>query len=230
MWHSYFSSFFRLFYPKLCEGCHQPLYEDEKILCLSCEANLSYTKFTSPFHNDTTLRLAGRFPFYTATSLAYFYPEGLLQQLLHALKYKYRKDIGYYLGNLLGIWLSDQDIHADYVIPVPIHPRKQRKRGYNQAYLLASGVSKILNLPIHNQALIRTKDTESQTKHNRELRNISVAQAFKVKDPISLANSHILLIDDVLTTGATLEACARALYTIPSIKISIATVGLVMPG
>lgn len=216
-----------LFYPRLCEGCRKPLLPSEQVLCIGCGLQLPETGYAAD-DNETAIRLAGRVPFLHATSLAYFTNEGLLQHLLHGLKYKGRKETGYYLGKRLGeqlkktLWAQSIDV----IIPVPLHKAKKAKRGYNQSLLIAEGIGDTLNIPASDGLLLRVRGTDSQTHKTREERVTNMEEAFCVKKTGSLTGKHILLCDDVLTTGATLEACALALMKEESIKISIATIGI----
>ncbi len=217
-----------LFYPRLCEGCSKPLLAAEEVLCVSCALELPETNYHHIPDNETALRFAGRVPFTHATSFAYFTNDGLLQHLVHGLKYKDKKENGYYLGSqfarslLSTNWVSGIDI----IIPVPLHRAKEAKRGYNQSMLIATGMGEVLHKPANDRLLLRVKDTESQTRKSRSERVDNMSGAFKVADKAGLAGKHILICDDVLTTGATLEACALELMTAANVKISIATVGI----
>ncbi len=217
-----------LFYPRLCEGCNKPLLAGEKVLCISCGLELPETGYSNIDNNETALRFSGRVPFLHATSLAYFTNDGLLQHLMHGLKYKGRKEIGEYLGGRLAESLQQTPWAAslDMVIPVPLYKSKKNKRGYNQSMLIAEAVARALHIPATDDLLLRIRDTETQTKKTRVERVNNMADAFVIKDRRKLAGKHILLVDDVLTTGATLEACALALMKEESIKISIATIGV----
>ena len=174
------------------------------------------------------MRFAGRVPIVRATSLAYFTADGLLQHLLHQLKYKENKAVGLFLGRQLGYdlrqlhWAKD----IDMIVPVPLHPKKEVLRGYNQSELIAGGLGEILNITVNTSVLSRSRHTESQTQKTREQRIENMQDAFIVKNAEEYSSKHILLTDDVLTTGATLEACANALLAIPSVRISIATIGV----
>ena len=217
-----------LFYPRLCEGCSKPLLASEEVLCISCALEIPETNYHTIPDNETALRFAGRIPYAHATSFAWFTNDGLLQHLVHGLKYKDKKENGYYLGSQFGHslkpaeWISSVDL----IIPVPLHPAKEAKRGYNQSMLIAEGMSEVLNKPANDKLLLRTRDTESQTRKSRAERVDNMAGAFKVNDKAALAGKHILICDDVLTTGATLEACALELIACENVKISIATIGI----
>ncbi len=217
-----------LLYPRLCEGCRLPLLGQERILCISCCFQLPQTGFHDTAGNEAALRIAGRVPYQHATSFAYFTADGLLQHLLHRLKYSGRKAIGTYLGEQAGYALkASQWINSiDGIIPVPLHPKKEQSRGYNQSNLLALGLSKVLNVPVFGEALMRTRYTGSQTKMSREERVRNVKDAFILNPRSELCGRHALLIDDVLTTGATLESAAAALMKSNGLKLSICTIGL----
>lgn len=178
--------------------------------------------------NEAGQRLAGRIPFIHATSFAHFTADGLLQHLLHGLKYQHKSEIGSYLGRLLGLRLRAAGWAAgiDMIIPVPLHPRKEASRGYNQSLVIAEGMASALHIPVNSNTLLRARETESQVKKSRTERVSNMEGAFMLTGAHTLAHKHILLCDDVLTTGATLEACALALMAEETIKISVATIGI----
>ena len=218
-----------LLYPRLCEGCSKPLLPEEDILCLNCNVfNLPRTAYHHIADNETAMRFAGRVPVVKATSFAYFTTEGLLQHLLHQLKYNDKKEVGTFLGRQLGYDLKQLNWHSgiDAIIPIPLHPDKEASRGYNQTELISAGMGEILQLPVIADALYSTRNTESQTSKSRQERIANMRDAFGVKNETATTGKHILLIDDVLTTGATLEAAAMALLSVPGIKLSIATIGI----
>jgi ComF family protein len=202
----------------------------EWVLCIGCTAHLPLTNYHDEPNNDTALRFAGRLRFERATSLAYFTADGLLQHLLHQLKYKDKQEIGSYLGEQLGYSLRDCEWirEVDAIIPVPLHPKKEAARGFNQAMLIADGIGDVLGKPVISNVVYRTRHTESQTKKSRTERIDNMQDVFGVKNSPALNNKHVLLMDDVLTTGATLEACALALSAIPGIRISFGTIGIAM--
>lgn len=212
-----------LLYPQLCYGCRRPLQEDEDVLCLHCTQELPLTGYHHIPDNETAIRFAGRFPFTHASSLAYFTGDGLLQHLLHGLKYKGRKDIGLFLGRTLGYALQQAGvvIDADAIVPVPLHRKKEASRGYNQSFYIAKGLGSVLGIPVDDCSLQRLRHTESQTLKNREERVKNVSDAFAWNG--AAAVQKILLCDDVLTTGATLEACALAMA---GRQVSVVTIGI----
>ena len=215
-----------LFFPNLCDGCRSPLLNSEEVICLNCETHLSRTNFHHIHSNETALRLSGRIPFEHATSLAYFTSDGLLQHLIHGLKYADKKKNGIFLGKEIGNAIHKLNWDIDTIVPVPLHKRKQAKRGYNQSEIIANGISEILKIQVISNALIRTRNTETQTDKTREQRIENVKDAFELKRPELVKGKHLLIVDDVLTTGATLESCALALLTINGVKVSIASAGL----
>lgn len=217
-----------LIFPQLCEGCRTPLLFQEKVLCMNCAFELPQTNFHHNPENEAALRIAGRIPYQNATAFAYFTAEGLLQHLLHRLKYSGRKAVGVYLGEQAGHALKNTDWigNVQAIIPIPLHPKKEAKRGYNQSAIIAAGLSNILNVPVQMHALVRTRHTESQTRMSREERTVNVKDAFVLHPKAQLTNQHILVVDDVLTTGATIEAASSALLHAPGLKLSVCTVGL----
>ena len=221
-----FKSLLHLFFPDLCVGCGKQLIESEQILCSACIVLMPVTNYHDHAENDTTTRLAGRIPFRYATTYAYFIHDGLLQNLLHGLKYKERKEIGIFLGTLFGLSLQDSKWinTVDMILPVPLHPDKEADRGYNQSFLIAEGMGKVLNIPVNRTMLRRTRQTESQTKKSRTERLRNMDGAFLANNNIN--NIHVLLVDDVLTTGATIESCVLALIKESDISVSIATIGI----
>jgi ComF family protein len=215
-----------LFFPRLCEGCSSPLQTDEQVLCLQCLAQLPRTNSHHIADNPAALRLAGRFPFQHATTFAYFTAEGLLQVLLHGLKYHNKKEIGLFLGRQLGYDLqhSTWPQEIDLIIPVPLHEKKQAARGFNQSALIARGLGEVLQKPVDEYVLCRSRHTQSQTKKNRAERILNVEGAFSLQN--DLTGKHLLLIDDVLTTGSTIEACATCLLAKGNNKVSVATIAI----
>jgi len=161
-----------------------------------------------------------------ATSLAYFGNDSLLQHLIHGLKYKSKKQNGIFLGQELGKVIATQNWNIDAIIPVPLHKKKLAARGFNQSACIAEGVAQVLKCSVADDVLFRARYTESQTDKTREQRIQNVQNAFQLTHPESIKGLHVLLIDDVLTTGATVESCALTLTTVPGVTISIATAGL----
>lgn len=222
------TGFRHLLFPQLCAGCQTPLLRSEVLLCIGCQQELPRCGFHEEARNAAAMRLAGRLPFEHATSFAYFVQGGLLQYLLHRLKYQRQQEYGRQLGILFAweleavSWMKDVDV----IIPVPLHPKKERMRGYNQAALIAGSLAAALQKTDGTDFLRRSRFTESQTRKSREERTENVAGAFTVSRPEQLKNKQVLLVDDVLTTGATMEAAAHALLQVPGLKVSFATIAL----
>ncbi|TPE45639.1 ComF family protein [Pontibacter mangrovi] len=201
----------------------------EKYICTGCSVKLPYTDFHE--HGATELnplqrRFWGKVPVRFAFSYLYFMPKGRVQRLLHQLKYKGAKELGEHLGQRYGSLLSDHQYNQqfDLIVPVPLHKNKLRRRGYNQAEHFAIGLSQSMEVPYNGKAILRNTHTSTQTRKSRLDRWQNVEQVFEVARPELVLGKHVLLVDDVLTTGATLEACARALLAAGASEVSIATI------
>ena len=219
-----FLDFFRLFYPKYCACCGNVLVTSEDVLCLKCIENLPKTNFHLQTNNPVEEKLMGRVKFERATAFCFFKKEGSIQHLIHELKYKNYKQIGIKLGYLMGCnIIGDPTFNSiDVIVPIPIHPKKQQKRGYNQSEQIGIGLQQAMNKPLDTSSFVRIYQTDTQTKKSRYERWKNVEEIFKVVNPEMLQNKHILLIDDVITTGATLESAANCLLQTAGTKISIA--------
>lgn len=220
----------RYFYPRHCSFCRTRLLSKELGACLQCLYKLPKTNnFDEPNNLGETL-LSGRFPFQRVASFSIFTKEGLLQSLIHELKYNNQPNVGHLIGALFGADLLGSNFIApiDVIVPVPLHPKKQAIRGYNQAESFAQGISKATSIPVSVDQLIRAIDNPTQTKRSKTERWENVKGIFEVKNTYIFQNKHVLLVDDVITTGSTLEACAIALLECSNIKISIATIGIAL--
>lgn len=221
-----FDDLISLFYPRLCAGCNTPLVKGEEVLCLNCLADLPRTNYHLYEDNPVYQIFIGRVNVTLATTFCRFDKGGRLQHLLHQLKYKGNREVGRKMGILLGNDLiqtiSYQDIDA--IIPVPLHPKKEKKRGFNQSVEICKGLSESMNRPLIMGNLVREVYTTSQTRKGRFERWENVSGIFNVKNGNSLTGKHLLLVDDVVTTGATLEACCEPLLKIPGVRVSIATI------
>jgi ComF family protein len=215
-----------LLFPELCNACGANLVASEKEICLNCLFDLPYTDFHHYAENPVAKQFWGRLPCHAAMAMLHFRKGTKVQNLIHSLKYKGKTEVGTKLGNLLASKLVlgalYQDI--DIIIPVPLHPKKQKTRGYNQSEFIATGMAEILRVPVSTHHLLRSKSTDSQTKKSRYTRYQNMQTVFSVYQPEQLENLHVLLIDDVITTGATLEACGNALLNIGIKKLSIAAI------
>jgi ComF family protein len=217
--------FIGLFYPRLCLACRQHLAQEEDVLCLQCEYGLPLTHYAGDVHNPLTMRLMGRVPVEAITALYHYQKDSNVAALVAQLKYKEHAEVGEIFGRRLGHSLQEH-LHwnaVDVVVPVPLHPRKLQERGYNQAAILARGVAAVLGKPFIEDALKRNVYKQSQTAMDRVHRMENVLGMFSVARPEALHGKHVLLIDDVLTTGATVEACWLPMAALEKIKISVAT-------
>lgn len=223
---SYLQDFWGLFFPELCTACGKNLFKNEQIICTSCIYHLPYTNFHLDNENRVARQLWGRFQFVQAVSYLYFQKGGKVQSIMHQLKYNNSPQTGFRIGELYGYDLkrSASWQEPDLIIPVPLHSKKQKKRGYNQSEHIANGLASVLNIPVILNNLQRSADTSTQTRKSRFARYENLKQAFISSNPKALNQKHILLVDDVITTGATLEACSLALLQIEGVRISIATI------
>jgi len=222
---SLLDDFLSLVYPRICMACGNSLYKYEKCICTFCSYHLPKTNFHLEKDNPVSKLFWGKVNIHAATSLYYFNKGGKVQQLMHQLKYKGQKDIGLYIGTSYGKELLKSDLFntVEYVIPVPLHPKKIKQRGYNQSELIAQGISQSMNIPLDIKTLIKINETKTQTHKSRFSRWENVKEVFELKEYHHLTNKHIMLVDDVITTGSTIESCIIQLLKVPGIKISIAT-------
>jgi ComF family protein len=220
-----FSDTLHLFYPHLCTGCGSDLVEERNLLCLKCINDLPHTYFADYADNPIEKIFWGRLALNAVHSEFYFSKESLIQNLIHQLKYKSNKEIGVYLGKLMAKNLLDSNRFqaVDYLVPLPLYPDKERARGYNQARIICNGISAVMNIPVLNNNIIRQRFTETQTRKHRTERWENVDGSFIVKNENSIKGKHLLLVDDVITTGATLESCGHAIVKAGDVKLSIAT-------
>jgi len=220
-----FTDTLHLFYPHICTGCGSDLLPEPNLLCLKCITNLPHTHFAQHANNPIEKIFWGRIPLVAAHSEFYFAKESLIQQLIHQLKYKNNQQIGIYLGELMGASLSNSNRfkNLDYLVPLPLYPDKERKRGYNQAAVICQGMSEVMNVPVLIGNIVRKRFTETQTKKHRTERWENVEGSFISNNEKELEGKNLLLIDDVITTGATLEACGSVITNINGARLSIAT-------
>lgn len=221
----YFHDLAALLFPPLCAGCREVLTTGEQYICTACWYHLPYTRFHNDPANRGAKQLWGRVPLQGVTAYLYFYESSRVQRIVHQLKYRNRPDIGVLIGRKFGAILRSTSPFnaADCIVPVPLHPRKHRHRGYNQSACFARGLSDTMQKPVIERGLRQCRRTPSQTKKDRYQRVQNNSRAFEVAEPALLSGKHILLVDDVLTTGATIEACAAVLLKDPSIRVSVAT-------
>ena len=220
------NDFISLIYPKTCMACGKSLYKNEDCLCTYCLYHLPKTNFHLEKDNEVERVFWGRVRIESAASFLYFSKGGKVQKIMHKLKYKGRQEIGVFLGEQYGLELLNSDTfkNIDIIIPVPLHKMKLKKRGYNQSEKFAEGLSLSMKKPVSTDNLYRKIFSETQTKKTRYKRWQNVESIFDIKNPELLKSKHILLVDDVITTGATMEACVNVLKKVPEIKISIASI------
>ena len=219
---------FSLLYPRLCLACGRDVPPYSHSFCIRCKLALPETEFHLQEENTFTDRFWGRLPLEAGAAMLYFRKHGLTQNLMHNLKYRGKTEVGVELGRLYGYQLAESSWFRglDGIIAVPLHPRKERMRGFNQSDCFARGLSETMSIPHWKNALIRRLATDSQTRKSRFERLENMQNAFEVGNPARLRGRHILLVDDVLTTGATLEACALQLLAIPETRVSMATIAI----
>lgn len=215
----------QLFFPHVCVGCGSDVLAQENTLCLRCITSLPETNYELHKANPVEKMFWGRLPLNTATAQFYFGKESLVQHLMHQFKYKGNRELGLQLGMIMGEQLkkSQRFEEVSALVPLPLFPVKERIRGYNQSAVLCQGIASVMNLPILDHVVSRPQHTETQTKKGRIDRWKNVEGKFLLNHKESLTGQHILLIDDVITTGATLESCGNELLQIENLKLSIAT-------
>lgn len=220
--------FIELFFPRCCCVCGTPLVDGEQEVCTACLLDLPEALTAQGDNNFVERRFVGRLPIVHATALLLFRKQSKAQRILHQIKYNGNEQLAILMGRQLGtkIAQSGQFDDVDIIVPVPLHQRKERRRGYNQSLRLCEGIVQTFCRPIASGNLIRTQHTESQTHKNRIQRLDNMKGVFAVREPEKLKGKHILLIDDVITTGATTEACWTALSAVEGIRISIAALAV----
>jgi ComF family protein len=218
-----------LILPMPCPTCEDMLVRNELILCTTCLYELPRTRYASYTDNPVARLFWGRVYVENATALFRYEKGSRYQQLIHELKYRNRQDIGRVLGRMLGTELRGSAFgSADLILPVPLHPKKQRQRGYNQCDPIAKGISETLGIPWQADYLVRPSATLTQTGKSRRDRWSNVAGGFESKQGEELTGKHIILVDDVVTTGSTLDACASAILSGTQLRISMATLAVAM--
>jgi len=217
---------FLLFFPSNCTICGKRLHASGAVLCFICEMKLPGAGFSNSENNPVCQIFWGRVPVVAGISLFRFEKGSVYQTLLHDLKYRGNQRAGIYLGRLLGLLLRESDFgNCDMLVPVPLHPKKLRQRGYNQSDIIARGASEITGIPLNSHLIVRKQYQRSQTTMNRQARFENMATAFAISDPApDLQKKRILLIDDIITTGATLEACCQVLLNQGDCLLYVASV------
>lgn len=221
-------SMWEMLYPRLCLHCQMNTAVKDHLFCIHCLRDYVETDYHLIPDNPVARHFYGRVKVERAASLLDFKKGSLSQTLLHELKYNRRKEIGVSLGERYAKKLKTSGFlnGIDAIIPVPLHRKKLKKRGFNQSALFAVGMREICGLPVYEKTLLREVNTETQTRKHRMERIDNVAKAFRLSKPEKVRNNHILLVDDVVTTGATMEACANVLLSEKKVKVSLAAIAL----
>jgi ComF family protein len=222
----------QLFFPHTCCGCGTDLLTPDSIFCIYCLGAMPLTGFEEHAGNAVERNFWGRVNIHAASAHLYFTKNSAVQRSLHGLKYKGRKEIGRYFGRCTGQALkrSGRFQNCQLILPLPLHASREKTRGYNQAAVLGTGISEIMQIPLIGNALVRVSGTATQTHKNRIQRWQNMVNKFRVVQPEKLRDKHILLVDDVITTGATLEACAQILLRLENVTLSIATLAYSVSG
>jgi ComF family protein len=212
-----------LLFPKVCVGCHNILFKNEIVLCSACRNEIPTTNHTQCFDNEALKIFYGRIDVQFAATLLYYEKKGIVKETIHALKYKGKQEVGTVLGKWMGSLLNETKgkPNFDAIIPVPIHKKRMKQRGYNQVKTFAEALSKTIDVYLDETILTKNIYKETQVRKSRYNRTNITDGVFDVDFTEKWHNKHFLIVDDVLTTGATLEACAKAILKIPGSKVSI---------
>ncbi|MBC7426417.1 MAG: ComF family protein [Bacteroidia bacterium] len=216
-----------MFYPNVCAGCGNNMITGEIVICLHCHINLPRTGFHSNQYNPVKNLFRGRLPIANASSFLYFRKSGLTQTLIHQLKYKGKKEIGEHLGNIFGTELKEENYfdEVDIILPIPLHKTKLMQRGYNQSDYVAAGLGISLEKCVYPEMISRKVITSTQTKKKRYERWENVEDIFVVNEPDEIYGKHVLIVDDIITTGATLESCAKIILDNGAAEVSVLSLG-----
>jgi len=210
---AWYEALVHVFYPSLCYGCNNELIQGDQYICLQCQTEMGRTYFESIRDNPVEKLFWGRADIQCAASTFYYIDKTPLQQIVHHIKYRQEKELGIHMGEIMGIHGSGlfTECKTDLCIRMPLHPKKEYKRGYNQASLLCEGIFKQTGIPYNEKALVRNENTRTQTKKSRIERWKNVASVFDVIEPLVINDKHVVVVDDVITTGASTEACVNTL-------------------
>lgn len=222
---NYIDDFLHLFFPHICLGCNSDVLNKEDELCAACLSNLPETGFLSAPNNPVEKIFYGRLNIQNAGSAFYFSKNSVIQNLIIQLKYRSNQNAGKFLGKLIGkkILSSNRFNDVDVIVPLPLNDKKLYKRGYNQSLAIVEGINSAWNKPVVTNAVERIAFTETQTHKGRIARWQTMEGVFVVSEPALIQNKHVLLVDDVVTTGATLEACGTVILNVPGTKLSMLT-------
>lgn len=222
------ADFISLFYPQICAACDGELLQGEEHICINCIISLPYTGYETQAANLVEQSFWGRVEIESAAAFLHFRKGNKTQHIMHRIKYKGEKELAQYIGGLAAQQITNnvRFTGLDAIIPVPMHKAKQRKRGFNQSEWFAKGLAQKLDIPVLTNVLLKTTATASQTSKTRWERWLNLEEVLTVNHPETIENKHILIVDDTLTTGATIEHCAQALKKAVPCKISVATMAV----
>jgi ComF family protein len=216
--------FISLLFPRLCYACGDHLLRNENLICTECYVVIPRTNYHLEPENPVAQLFWGRCMIEKAAAFSFYNKGSRIRNLIHNLKYKGIKEIGYELGRIYGLSLTSSKFLADIdlIIPVPLHPSKERMRGFNQSLIISSGIADASGLRVDSTSLARITVSATQTRRSRYERWTNVEGIFQVTDPVLLKDRHVLLVDDVITTGSTIESCANELLKVGGVKVSVA--------
>ncbi|MCU0473809.1 MAG: ComF family protein [Bacteroidales bacterium] len=217
-----------ILFPRLCYACGNQLLRNEKLICTECFVLIPRTKYHLEEGNPVEQLFWGRCRIEKAAAFSFYNRDSRIRKLIHNLKYKGIKDIGFDLGRIYGASLTGSDFlkGIDLIIPVPLHPSKKRVRGFNQSDVIAQGLSEATGLPVVYESLQRGTVTETQTRRSRYERWVNVDGIFIITDSSNIRGKHVLLVDDVITTGSTIESCTNELLKVEGVKVSVAALAV----
>lgn len=212
-----------VFFPDLCAACQKPLFKGEETVCTSCLSALPYTDYHLYADNPVEKLFWGRTEIHTGVALFHFHKGNRVQNMLHELKYRGNKHVGLLMGRMMGSRLKEEQRigHVDYVVPIPLHAKKMKTRGYNQSSLIARGIGESTGWNVHEELVVRPVNNPTQTKKTRFERFQNVEGVFALRDFNPNGPAHVLLVDDVVTTGSTLESCIRLFDGMKDVKVSV---------
>lgn len=224
----HFEALGNFFFPLICPGCGETLGNDANKLCWRCLAELPVTGFENYPDNPVAKMFYGRMPLQLATAFLFFNTGSLAQHIIHQIKYKNNIELGKYMGSIMANAMAKNQAWqgVEVIVPLPLNRKKLIKRGYNQSLVICEGLAEVLQKPIETVAVMRTVFTQTQTRKSRIQRWANVSAVFDLSDAEKLENKHVLLVDDVITTGATLEACGQRLLQVPGLKLSVCSLAM----
>jgi ComF family protein len=218
--------FISLLFPRLCYACGNHLLRNEKLICTDCYVVIPRTNYHLEAENPVAQLFWGRCLLEKASAFSFYNKGSRIRNLIHNMKYKGIREIGYELGRIYGLSIRNSDYisDVDLIIPVPLHPSKKRTRGFNQSDIISMGIADATGLIVDTNSLVRKSVSATQTRRSRYERWANVEGIFRVTDPEMIRNKHVLLVDDVITTGSTIESCANELLKVDGVKVSVAAI------